>query len=194
MAQVDRDLFCELYTDAETMRFIGPPMSHHEALASFRATMLARQETGAPWFFAIAEKLQRGVIGIGVIQAPQPRKRCVEVGAMLRAQARGKSFGTETFAALVSAAFEALPIDVVWVQYRAANTAIVRLVGGLGFELVSGGRGRGRDGRCVSLVHRSAWHNGTPSTQGKRHGEHHQVSGSGRPGCRIAAGGEVRPR
>jgi RimJ/RimL family protein N-acetyltransferase len=154
----DKATFCGLYTDPGTMRFIAPPMTCEEARLCFEATLEATQLDAGPRFFVIVDKQGSGVIGLCSTQTVQPRARRVEAGMMLKAAACGRGIGSEVLAALIDTAFEALPIDTVWVQYRPANSAAKRLVAGLGFSLPNGVRPRAaRRGHYIGFMQRSAW-------------------------------------
>jgi RimJ/RimL family protein N-acetyltransferase len=153
----DKALFCGLYTDPDTMRFIAPPMTREEARLCFEATLETMQSGTGSQFFVIADKQGNG-IGLCSTQTVQPRARRVEAGMMLKTAACRKGVGSEVLAALITTAFEALPIDTVWVQYRPANSAAKRLVAGLGFSLPNGVRPRAaRRGHCIGFMQRSAW-------------------------------------
>lgn len=160
----DRALFHALYSDAETMRYIGRPSSRAENNASFRATLDAASRPRGPWFFTILKK--RGGIGIGLcsIRRISLRERSAEIGIMLVRSAYRRGYAKEAWTALIDAAFKALPIDTVWAQYHAANAGIARLAETLGFIAVKDWRPRGaRRQRCVRIMRRSAWR--TPSDQ-----------------------------
>jgi RimJ/RimL family protein N-acetyltransferase len=172
----DATLFVRLYSDVEAMRFIGRPLSKHEARASFEATleeMLTRKRLA---FFTIVEKPRRP-IGFCSIQAPQPRARRVEIGLMLIREARRRGFGAQCARALIAAAFEALPIDTVWVQYRPANASAERLFGSIGFLPKVGPRPlNARSANRISVLQRIAWPTSTTKRRGKHNVEHDCLS------------------
>lgn len=154
---VDRALFHQLYGDAETMRHIGRAASERENNASFRATLNATRKSRRPRFFTILKK--RGApIGLCSIRSISVRDRSAEVGIMLVRSALRRGYGSEALSALVDVTFGALPIDIVWAQYRPANAGIARLIESLGFSATNGWRPRGaRMGRRVRVLQRSAW-------------------------------------
>jgi RimJ/RimL family protein N-acetyltransferase len=154
----DKALFCGLYTDPGTMLFVAPPMTREDARLCFEATLETSRSGAGPRFFAIVDKRGNTAIGLCSTQAVQPRARRVEAGMMLKPAACRRGVGSEVLAALITAAFEALPIDTVWVQYHPANSAAKRLVAGLGFSLPNGVRPRAaRSGHCIGFMQRSAW-------------------------------------
>jgi hypothetical protein len=109
-------------------------------------------------FFTIVEKKRNAAIGLCSIQAPELRERRAEIGVMLMRKACRRGFGKECIQALIEVAFEALPIDTVWVQYRPANAAAERLFGSLDFLPITGVRPRAaRRSHCIRAMHRSAW-------------------------------------
>ena len=158
LTATDLSLFRDLYCDAETMRFIGRRFSAAVAATTLVATLKAMRASAGPRFFAVVEK--RGGCGVGVcsIQATAADERSVEIGIMLEREARLKRYASEAISALVAAAFQTLPIDTVWVQYRKANKGAARLFDALGFFETDGWRPSGARSRlCVRIVQRSTW-------------------------------------
>lgn len=152
----DRGLFCALYGDAATMRHIAPALSKPAALRSFRATLAAMRAGNGPWFFTIVNAANRRPIGVCAIQPITGRAS--QLGIMLEPAQQRRGIGTEALRALTCAAFEALPIDALWVQYRSANAAAGRLVDGLGFLPATTGLPRAaRRSHCVGIMQRVAW-------------------------------------
>jgi len=159
LSECDQALFCHLYTDAESMRFIGRPMSRARALAAFDFTLqCSREENTGPCFFAIVPKTSRRAVGLCAIQRVARTAKRAEIGIMLAREGRGQSFGAEAVSGLASRAFEALPIDLLWVQYHPANTVARRLFARLSFLPEPRARPRGlRRGQCIGVTQRSAW-------------------------------------
>jgi RimJ/RimL family protein N-acetyltransferase len=159
LCECDRALFCRLYTDVESMRFIGRPLSSTGALAAFDATLQAiREENGGACFFAIVAKASRRAVGLCAIQPVVRTAQCAEIGIMLAPEARGLRYGAEVVSGLATAAFRALPIDRLWVQYHPANMSAKRLFARLSFLPEPRARPRGvRRGQCIGVTQRSAW-------------------------------------
>jgi RimJ/RimL family protein N-acetyltransferase len=154
----DELLYCHLYTDAETMRFIGPPLSHERATRSFHAALVLSSRLPArQLFFAVVEIATQRAIGIGSLQGIDPPQRRVEVGIMIDAAARSHGYATEGLADLVAYAFEMLAVDEVRAHIAAAHTVVERLVISVGFSPhgVLAGDG-GRDQR-IWCAHRHSW-------------------------------------
>ena len=159
LSEPDETLYCELFTDAQTMRYIGPPLSPERAAGSFRkAVALTRRVPVKRLFFAVAVRTAQRKIGICSIQQIDPIRRRAEAGVMLRTFARAQGFSREILPALVVRAFAALPVDEVWTQYSADHSRAERLVTATGFSrsLDPEPYGQGPDKRVWS-AHRRSW-------------------------------------
>ncbi len=134
LCEDDEALYCGLYTNADTMRFICAPFFPARATRIF-GNIIARSRLSpvGPVYFALLDKATQSAVGLCVIQKPDAEMSRAEVGMMLKSEARGQGYASEAIAALVGTAFSTLPIDTVWVQYHPANTAAERLFIGLGF-------------------------------------------------------------
>jgi RimJ/RimL family protein N-acetyltransferase len=130
----DEEVYCGLYTDPESMRYISPPLSAQDAASRFRTILASPPQAIPPRYFAILEKGSLDVIGFGAIQAIDPNSGSVELGMMLVPRAQSRGYAAEGLATLVHLAFETLPIDTVWVQYAPEHKAAERLVIRVGFE------------------------------------------------------------
>jgi len=126
LSQDDADLYCGLYGDPDTMRFIGPPLSRQPALRNFQKVLasLGRRPVERV-MLAIVETTTNRCIGIGALQDFEPERRRVEVGMMLVREGRGRGFGTEGLRALVSYSFATFGVDEAWLQHDANSTAAV---------------------------------------------------------------------
>jgi RimJ/RimL family protein N-acetyltransferase len=155
----DEEMYCGLYTNPESMRYIAPPLSAKDAASRFRRILACPPESSPPQYFAILEKDSLDVVGFGAIQAIDPVSRSVELGMMLVARAQSRGHATEGLSILVHIAFETLPIDTVWVQYGPEHKAAERLVIRVGFEEGAGaGIGRTVTGTRIWSMARSSWH------------------------------------
>lgn len=158
MERGDLALFASLYTDADTMRYIAPPLERGEAAASFRATLAAMRRPRGPRFFVLIAPRDQRPIGLCSIRKSDRRERAAELGIMLAPEARRRRLGHAAMRRLMAAAFETLSIDTIWVQYRSANVAAARLFAALGFVECAGIRPRSaRAAQCIRVMHRSAW-------------------------------------
>ncbi|HEY0684084.1 MAG TPA: GNAT family N-acetyltransferase [Steroidobacter sp.] len=158
---VDSDvaLFEHLYTDAETMRYIGPPLTPERAAKSFRSALAGmRRQPIERLFLTIVESATRTDVGICSLQYFDAGKRTVEVGMMFIGPARAKGYSKEGLLALIPAVFAHLPVDELWLQSAADHVAVQRLVLSVGFarrgEVV---RQDAAAGNAPANGQRSAW-------------------------------------
>lgn len=167
----DEKLYCDLYTDADTMCFIGPPLAPGHAAKSFRAALkLTHDDPPKRLFFAIAERRSRHSLGIAAIQQFDVCRRRLEVGIIIGAWGRHQGYGKETIAALVSHAFEEFPIDKVWALTAVNHSAANALFAGIGFRrrgIVAATQRRLRQN--IWSVNRVSWPRKTTTTL---HGEY----------------------
>ena len=91
----DEALYCGLYTDAETMRFICAPLSPERAARSFRKVLASKTQANGPRYFAMFDKATQHVIGLCAIQQPDAEMQRAEVGMMLKSEARARGYATE---------------------------------------------------------------------------------------------------
>lgn len=165
LAADDETFFCKLYQDRRTMRHIGRPLSPAGASAAFRASLAASRGRSGPWFFTIGESRSSEALGLCAVQKPRRSSRSVEIGLILRRDAQGRGLARRSISMLTAIAFEALPIDTVWVQYRPANSAARRLVRDLGFVQTDWKPPGSKWAHAICIMQRSAWrklHNLTP--------------------------------
>lgn len=131
LSGVDAAIFQELYTDAQTMQFIGTPLSPERATRSFRKYMKA--PAAKQLLFAIREKAGGPAIGICAVQQLDEQGRRAELGIMLRPAVHGQGFAKESLSALIAHAFKWLAVDELWARVAAAHAVVERLVLSVGF-------------------------------------------------------------
>lgn len=150
----DELLFTQLYTDVETMRFIGAPLSAERATASFR-TVLAGMERSpiARLFLAVSEKESLRDVGICSLQNCDPQRRTVEAGVMFIPAARALGYSKEIFVTLIQRVFAELPVDELLVQFAAEHLAVHRAAIAVGFARCEAGPQH----RSVWSVRRDTW-------------------------------------
>jgi RimJ/RimL family protein N-acetyltransferase len=131
----DGALYCHLYTDEETMRFIGTPMAPDRAARSF-ATALAglNRDPIERLFLTVVEKASQQDVGICSLQNFDAQRRSVQAGVMFVAGARAQGYSKEGFIGLIRQVFTHLPVDELWVQFAAAHFVVERAVISVGFE------------------------------------------------------------
>ncbi len=155
LSEADATLFCGLYADPEAMRFVGQPLSREQAERSFRIVL---QSLGSRpikrLFTVILEKPGQQALGFGALQGIDLYRRRVEAGVMLKPASRGRGFGKESLAALVTRAFALLPVDEVWIEHAADHAIARRVPISLGF---SPSREVGVTGKCIWSAYRKSW-------------------------------------
>lgn len=171
----DEDLYCSLYTDAETMRFICAPLSRARALRSFAKVVERPRPTRGPYLFAIVDKTTLGAFGICAAVDVETQRMRAEVGVMLQSGARGKGYAREALAGMVASTFREHPVDTVWVQCSGLNPLVERMVSSIGFVLNDEhAAGAGPLAQRVWSVQRMSWF---PINQkGEGNVERHQSS------------------
>lgn len=134
LSDTDEALYCELFTDAPTMRFVAPPLSPVRATRGFRKYLKSPRRCAAgQLLLAVIEKAGGQPIGICALQQLDECRRRVEAGIMLKPAVHGRGFAKEGLAALVTQAFAVLPVDEVWVQVAVDHAVVERLVISVGF-------------------------------------------------------------
>lgn len=130
----DEPLFAQLYTDEETMRFIGAPLSAERAAASFRAALAGMERSPIErLFLTVSEKSSLRDVGICSLQNCDLQRRSVQAGVMFVPSARARGYAKEAFVGLIQRAFDELPVDRLWVQFSDEHVAVQRGVISVGF-------------------------------------------------------------
>lgn len=159
MAEADAAVFCDLYTDAVTMRFIGEPLSHERATRGFRrALTLMRRPTADQAFFTLSARDSGEHVGIGSLQHLDIPGRSAEVGMMICSPYRDRGFAREGLSALIEFAFAQLPVNEVWARVHADHTVVEKLVIGVGLK--RGSKTHAHDSDAVMRVwsaQRESW-------------------------------------
>jgi RimJ/RimL family protein N-acetyltransferase len=134
VSAVDEPLFTQLYTDEETMRFIGAPLSAERAASSFRAALAGMQRSPIErLFLTVIEKTSLREVGICSLQNYDPHQRSVQAGVMFIPGARARGYAKEAFVGLIQRVFAELPVDRLWVQFSDQHVAVQRGVISVGF-------------------------------------------------------------
>jgi RimJ/RimL family protein N-acetyltransferase len=131
----DEQLYCDLFADADTMRFIGAPWSRQAAERAFRAACRAMQRLagGRDVFLTLIDKSARSGVGLCSIQDIDAAARCAELGLMLKPVACGQGLAKETLAAATGWAFRALPIDELRVRFATTHASAERVALSTGY-------------------------------------------------------------
>lgn len=151
----DAPLYEHLYTDAETMRFIGVPLAPERAAKGFRSALAGmRRQPIERLFLTVVEKASQTDVGICSLQNLDAVDRSVQAGVMFVEAARAKGYSKEGFTGLIQQVFAQLPVDELWVQFATDHVAVQRAVLSVGFAR----RGHAADGQGNAWsVHRGSW-------------------------------------
>jgi RimJ/RimL family protein N-acetyltransferase len=155
----DEALYVHLYTDAETMHFIGAPLSAERAAKSFRVALAGmRRDPIEGLFLALIDKSTAAAVGICSLQNYDEPRRSVETGFMLVAAARSSGHTKECLRALTMRVFAELPVDELRVRIAPSHEAGWRTAISVGFTARQ--EGPPEDGipqYGVWSVHRDTW-------------------------------------
>lgn len=159
LVEGDEPLFQALYTDAQTMRFVGGPWTPAEAAKRFRA-ILCRQgkPTPADRFLVIEGESSPTPMGICGSSHYDRASMRVEVGVMLLPLGRRAGAGRGALVALVDHLFEEQLVVEVYARIAAGHSAAQNLVKRAGFLPDMVARDGEQDvGERQWSVHRSTW-------------------------------------
>ena len=133
MREGDEQLYCDLFCDAETMRYIGAPWTRAEAERAFRDALKAmRAAPPRAVFLTLTAKDTQQPIGLCTLQNFNRARRQAEFGVMLVASARSQGFASEAMVGVIAHAFARLSLDEVWSRVAVDHAACERLVIGAG--------------------------------------------------------------
>lgn len=154
----DSDLYLRLYTDEETMRFIGPPLTSESAANSFRQALAGMMRSPIDrLFLTVEEKGSNTDVGVCSLQNFDAQRRSVQAGLMLVAGARALGYSKEGFTGLISQVFAQLPVEELWVQFATDHVAVERAVISVGFSRSPDLAPEGSSARCAWSVRRDSW-------------------------------------
>jgi RimJ/RimL family protein N-acetyltransferase len=136
LAAGDEALFLGLYTDQETMRHIGRPLSPGQAARVFRAIMAEMQRNPPSCIYlAMFDRVSHQPLGICGLPRFDAAAIRLEVGLVLIEPARSRGLAREGLAALVDRVFTVAAADEVGAQFSRDNPAARRLVAAVGFKV-----------------------------------------------------------
>jgi [ribosomal protein S5]-alanine N-acetyltransferase len=138
LAPADETLYAELYSDPETMKYIGAPLTRQRAVRSFRKLLGSAPTPAAGLVLTIVERATGAAIGLCSVQNIDLSSSTAEAGIILRAQARSRGYSREGLGAVVAHAFRILHLREVWVQISADYAVVRRLVASVGFTRCDG--------------------------------------------------------
>jgi len=175
----DEALFLGLYTDPETMRFIGKPLSVEQAASRFRKIVASQRKPSLRGrFLAMLDKATRQPLGICGTSHYDVAELRLEVGLVLKREARAQGFAREAIAALMEHIFAASSVDEIEVKFSAENRAAERGGIGLGFMPCADDADEpGLSSERRWSVYRSSWYaTKTTNDQGEHHVERHRFA------------------
>ena len=130
----DAALYEHLYTDAETMRYIGAPLAPERAARSFRSALAGMQRQPIErLFLTVWEKATNSAVGISSLQDFDAEARSVQAGFMFVAAARSRGYAKEGMVGLIQQVFARLPVDELWVEFALDHVAVQRVMLSVGF-------------------------------------------------------------
>jgi RimJ/RimL family protein N-acetyltransferase len=133
LAAEDEQLYLDLYTNAETMAFVGEPLSPEKAIHSFQIAMRLNAKRPFQRLFLVII-VQQHAAGLCAINGWQSETAEVEVGIMLLRQWQGKGYAAEALGALIQRVQQQLQGAVVKGDLDPDNKAAARLVLQTGFQ------------------------------------------------------------
>ena len=134
LAEQDKDLYLNLYTDKKIMRNIGEPLSVEVAEKAFKKTIKAMQKTQPKvmtWAIVTLDNNQ----SVGIQALSYQTLDAAEIGIMLLRHSNGKLLPEEAMGALMEYAFSHLITNTIHACYAKSNLATKRFVKKLGFTL-----------------------------------------------------------
>lgn len=139
VAPRDWPVYRDLYTDPDTVREVGDPLTASAVEESFEICLRAwtRQPLRRA-ILAATHDSDDAAIGLGGIfnfrAEPTLGGACAEVGVMLVDFARARGLGPEALRAITACAFRNFPLDTVRCHVSTLNTRSERMVARIGFE------------------------------------------------------------
>jgi RimJ/RimL family protein N-acetyltransferase len=163
----DEELYCQLFCDPETMRYIGPAWTRADAARAFSGALEGmRSIPPRGLFLVLTLKTDERPVGLCTLQNFERTERRAELGMMLLPSARAFGVATEALIAVLAHAFATLPFDEIWVRF--ANDHEVATRTAVGGGLVRHERSRPED-LAANLwrwsAYRDSWR--PPARQGK---------------------------
>jgi RimJ/RimL family protein N-acetyltransferase len=124
ICESDQELYCELFSQAETMRHIGPPWTRAAAAKAFRSVLRAiRCEPPRAVFLTLTPKAAQQAIGLCSLQNFDSEQRTAELGLMIVPSGRAHGVATEALTAVIAHTFSTLPFDELWVRFAIDHAA-----------------------------------------------------------------------
>lgn len=133
LAEQDLQLYLDLYTNAETMVFVGEALQPEKAKNSFQIALRLNAKTPFKRLFLTIVEQSR-CAGLCAINQWNSETAQVEVGIMLLRPWHGQGYATEALAALIQRVQQQFYASVIKGDLDPENKAAVQLVIKTGFQ------------------------------------------------------------
>lgn len=131
----DEAFFCSLYTDPQTMRFIGPPLSKERAAKAFRRIIAGLQVEFPESLHLVMRRRDTGrTVGLCGVPRCHAGAARLEVGLILAPGEHSQGYAREGMTALTGRIFAETPVEEVWARCSAEHRAVQRLFAAMGFS------------------------------------------------------------
>ncbi|GAB3383617.1 GNAT family N-acetyltransferase [Lysobacter fragariae] len=131
--ETDEALYGAIYTDADLMRHVGPPLDIGSLQRSFAAACRGMSQVPVrALFWVMRERATDADIGLVALMWREAGK-AAEIGAMVLAKAHRLGYAQEAMSTVIDHAFNHLEVSSLWGHHPSANTASIGLMDGLGF-------------------------------------------------------------
>lgn len=150
LSQADEALYCDLFSNPDVMKYVGPTLSRADALRGFKKALALMQKPFGWRITTIIERADNKAVGISIIRLVDASLRRAEVGSILLPAAQAKGYGPEYSAALIDYAFKNRGVEIMSAQVVEGNTPNETLLTNLGFS-------RGADSAVVGGLTRRTW-------------------------------------
>lgn len=159
LGDTDQQLYIDLYTGPDTMRYVGRPLTREKAVAYFKRAV-HRQSEPSPGgkVFVIEEKSTQHRLGICATANFDGQAASIETGVMLLPPFRAQGYARETLTALVDGIFTHAPVDEVRVQFSGLSLAAARLSERVGLRPpASAPQDTGAPSMRTWSIHKTTW-------------------------------------
>lgn len=129
MGEDDRALYARLYTDAEVMRHIAPPLSPEAVQIAFEKACQQQSLQRQYWIIVLRESNTTiGLLGLFA------KEDAAEIGVMLLPHGQGHGLAAEAITAMADRTFVAQPLlNSLWTRHADDNRLATGLMRKLGF-------------------------------------------------------------
>lgn len=138
LAEEDRELFLELFTCPQTMRYVGPALSAERATVVFNSLVGGHAPIALRYWVLLAPSSGMR-LGLASLEAGST----VAFGLMMRSGARGQGLGREAFDVLLAEATTAAGDSRLVVRVDPKHPIMARWVRDAGFEWLGEAVGAG---------------------------------------------------